>query len=74
MNPAVYQIIHLLALLTLTAGAFYSFAGAPETKKKVMIITGIASVLMLVRGQRLHPASLGDENGRTLRRIRPFAK
>jgi len=50
MNPAVYQIIHLLALLTLTAGAFYSFAGAPETKKKVMIITGIASVLMLVSG------------------------
>ena len=50
MSPIVYQIIHLLALLTLTAGAFYSFAGAPETKKKVMIITGIASLLMLVSG------------------------
>ena len=50
MNPAIYQVIHLLSLLTLTGGAFYAFAGAPETKKKVLMITGIASVLMIVSG------------------------
>ncbi len=50
MSPTVYQIIHLASLLALTGGAFYAFAGAPETRKKVMIITGIASLLMLVSG------------------------
>ncbi len=50
MSPVIYQVIHLLSLLTLTAGAFYAFSGAPETKKKVLMITGIASVLMLVSG------------------------
>ena len=50
MSPAFYYILHLISLLVLTGGAFYAFAGAPETRKKVMIATGIASVLMLVSG------------------------
>ncbi|AHF90002.1 hypothetical protein OPIT5_06985 [Opitutaceae bacterium TAV5] len=50
MPVYVYQILHILSLLVLTGGAFYAFAGAPETRKKVMMITGIASILMLVSG------------------------
>lgn len=54
----VYQITHIASLIALTGGAFYAFAGSPESRKKVMIITGIASLVMLVSGfgmlARLH--------------------
>ena len=50
MSPIVYQILHVASLLALTGGAFYAFAGAPETRKKVMMITGIASLLMVISG------------------------
>ncbi len=54
----VYQITHLASLIALTGGAFYAFAGSPESRKKVMMITGIASLLMLISGfgmlARLH--------------------
>ena len=50
MSPTVYHIIHVFSLLVLTGGAFYGFAGPAETKKKVMMFTGIASVLMLISG------------------------
>lgn len=50
MPVYVYQILHILALLVLAGGTFYGFAGAPETRKKVMIYTGIASILVLVSG------------------------
>ncbi len=50
MNPAVYQILHVLSLVALSAGAFYSFAAPATSKKKVMMVTGIAAVLLLVSG------------------------
>ena len=50
MSPAFYQILHLLSLIVLTGGAFYAFAGAPESRKKVLMITGIASILQLISG------------------------
>lgn len=50
MSPVVYQLLHLASLLALTGGAFYAFAGPPESRKKVMIITGIASVIQLISG------------------------
>ncbi|MEY4487753.1 MAG: hypothetical protein RIQ79_261 [Verrucomicrobiota bacterium] len=50
MNPAIYSIIHVFSLLVLTGYAFYAFAAPAEARKKVMIITGIASLLMLVSG------------------------
>ncbi|MEJ6601206.1 MAG: hypothetical protein ACKVI3_17285 [Verrucomicrobiia bacterium] len=50
MSPTFYQILHLLALIVVTGGVFYAFAGAPETRKKVLMITGIASILQLVSG------------------------
>ncbi len=46
-----YHILHVLALIVLTAQTFMAFANpAPENKKMTMIITGIASLLMLVSG------------------------
>ena len=50
MSPAFYSILHVISLLALAGGIFYGFAGAPGTKKKVMMITGIASLLVLVSG------------------------
>ncbi|HEY0966601.1 MAG TPA: SirB2 family protein [Opitutaceae bacterium] len=54
----IYQITHVASLIALTGGAFYAFAGSPESRKKVMMITGIASLLMLISGfgmlARLH--------------------
>lgn len=50
MSPAFYHVLHIVSLIVLTGGTFYGFAGAPESKKKVMIFTGIASLVMLVSG------------------------
>jgi len=46
-----YHILHLLSLIVLTAQTFMAFANpAPENKKRTMMITGIASLLMLGSG------------------------
>jgi hypothetical protein len=50
MNPVVYHIIHVVSVLVLTGYTFYAFAAPPETRRTVMMITGVASVLALVGG------------------------
>ncbi len=51
MNPAYYQVLHVLSLFILSAHTFMAFANpAPENKKRTMMITGIASLLVLVSG------------------------
>ncbi len=50
MNPIVYQIIHLSSVLALLGFTFYAFAAPAETRKKVLAITGIASLLVLISG------------------------
>lgn len=46
-----YQLLHILSLLVLTAHTFMAFANpAPENKKRTMMITGIAALLMFVSG------------------------
>jgi uncharacterized membrane protein SirB2 len=46
-----YHILHLLSLIVLTAHTFMAFANpAPENRKRTMIITGIAALLMFVSG------------------------
>lgn len=50
MSPTVYHIIHLVSLFVLFGYTFYAFAAPAETRKKVLMITGIASILVLVSG------------------------
>lgn len=50
MSASIYQIIHLVSILVLFGGTFYAFAAPIETKKKVMMATGIASLLILISG------------------------
>jgi len=46
-----YHILHVLSLIVLTAQTFMAFANpAPENRKRTMMITGIASLLMLGSG------------------------
>lgn len=50
MSPTVYYIIHLVSLFVLFGYTFYAFAAPAETRKKVLMITGIASLLVLISG------------------------
>ncbi len=50
MSPAFYHVLHVLSLIVLTGGTFYGFAASVESRKKVMILTGIASLVMLISG------------------------
>jgi hypothetical protein len=50
MSPTIYYILHVTAVLVLTGYTFYAFAAAPETRKRVMMITGIASIVALAGG------------------------
>lgn len=51
MNPVYYQILHLFCLFVLIAQTFIAFANPqPENRKRTMIITGIAAVLIVVSG------------------------
>lgn len=50
MSPTFYSILHVGTILLLTGWTFYAFAAAPETRKGVMMITGILSLLALVAG------------------------
>ncbi|MFA6960175.1 MAG: DUF1516 family protein [Opitutaceae bacterium] len=60
MSPTVYHIIHLVSLFVLFGYTFYAFAAPAETRKKVLMITGIASLLVLVSGfGLLHKLQLG---------------
>lgn len=46
-----YQVLHLLSLAVLSAHTFMAFANpAPENRKRTMMITGIAALLMIVSG------------------------
>jgi len=51
MNPVYYYLLHLFALFVLTAHTFMAFANPlPENRKRTMIITGVASLLVLISG------------------------
>ncbi|MDI1319641.1 MAG: hypothetical protein PSW75_05525 [bacterium] len=46
-----YQLLHILSLIVLTAHTFMAFANpAPENRKRTLIITGSAALLMLGAG------------------------
>ena len=50
MSPTFYHVIHVVSVLVLTGYTFYAFAAAAESRKKVMIITGVSSLLVLIGG------------------------
>jgi hypothetical protein len=50
MSPTFYHILHVSALLVLFGYTFYAFSAPAETKKRVLMITGVMSLLMLVAG------------------------
>ncbi len=60
MNPLYYYLLHLFSLFVLTAHTFMAFGNPdPANRKQTMIITGIATLLVLVSGfgllAKLHP-------------------
>jgi hypothetical protein len=62
MNPNELNVLHLLhvvGVLVLTGFTFFAFAGAPETRKRVLAITGIASLLVLLTGIRMWQGLFG---------------
>src|SRR4051812_35236890 len=51
MNPSFYHLLHLFSLFVLTAHTYMAFANpAPENRKRTLMITGIAGLLVLVSG------------------------
>jgi uncharacterized membrane protein SirB2 len=51
MNPAYYYVIHVLSLLVLTAHTYMALANPdPAGRKRTLMITGIAALLMLGSG------------------------
>lgn len=53
-------IVHLACIFTLLGVTFYAFGAAPETKKPVMIISGLAAVgVLLTGGAMLGMAHMG---------------
>lgn len=51
MDPKIYSFIHVFSILLLTGSVFYIAANPQKhKKKKMMIITGILSLLALVGG------------------------
>lgn len=62
MNPHEYIFLHLLhvaAALVLMGQTFYAFAAPPETRRKVLIWAGGASLVMLLTGVRLWQTVFG---------------
>ena len=60
MIPEYYKILHVFSLVVLTAHTYMALANPdPANRKRTLMITGIASLLMLFSGfgllARLHP-------------------
>jgi hypothetical protein len=60
MSLNTYHILHLSSIIVLLGYTFYAFAAPAETRKRVLMITGIATLLVLVSGfGMLHRMHLG---------------
>ena len=62
MSPAEFNILHIIhvsSVLMLIGATFYAFGGAPETKTRVAIYSGIAALLVLLSGFRMWQAQFG---------------
>src|ERR1700722_15026136 len=55
-----YLVLHLSSIIVLLGYTFYAFAAPIETRKRVLMITGTAALLILVTGfGMLHRLHLG---------------
>ncbi len=63
MSISFYHILHVFSLLVLTGYTFYAFAAPAEARKKVLMITGIASLLMFISGFGLITKVVGVGKG-----------
>jgi hypothetical protein len=60
INLTTYLVIHLSSIIVLLGYTFYAFAAPAETRKRVLMITGVASLLILITGYgMLHRLHLG---------------
>jgi hypothetical protein len=50
MSITTYLILHLSSVIVLLGYTFYAFAAPAETRKRVLMITGIAALLVIVTG------------------------
>jgi hypothetical protein len=53
------HVLHVAAAMLLMGYTFYSFAAPPETRKPVLIGTGVAALVMLATGVRMWQAVYG---------------
>jgi hypothetical protein len=50
MSITTYLILHLSSVIVLLGYTFYAFAAPAETRRRVLMITGIAALLVIVSG------------------------
>ena len=60
MTLNAFLVVHLSSIIVLVGYTFYAFAAPQETRKRVLMVTGIAALLVLVTGfSMLHELRLG---------------
>ena len=60
MSLNTYLVLHISSIFVLLGYTFYAFAAPAETRKRVLMITGVAALLILVTGcGMLHRLKLG---------------
>jgi hypothetical protein len=60
MTLTTYLVLHLSSIIVLLGYTFYAFAAPAETRRRVLMITGVATLLVLVTGfGMLHKQHLG---------------
>ena len=60
MSLNTYLVLHISSIFVLLGYTFYAFAAPAETRKRVLMITGVAALLILVTGfGMLHRLQLG---------------
>jgi hypothetical protein len=60
ISTNTYLVLHLSSIFVLLGYTFYAFGAPAETRKRVLMITGIAALLILVSGfGLLHRLRLG---------------
>ncbi len=50
MSIALYHVLHVVALLVLAGGTAYACAAEASTRRPVLLVTGVASLVLLVSG------------------------